>query len=286
MKGFSQFGLAQLATTLGLQMPEKTSLDHYKTSMDKALLEEPELFVRYGIQDAEILFPIFENMIQYTNSILTNSFKMPYNLLFNRYTMCYSTGRLVSEIFERYIYFYFCGKPSTSKDYFSKELKVKAAFAKLSILRMGSKKYDEQVENWNELFSHTNWSDLKTYIKTNKLEKTPLLQSPFYAFKPFSYASITWFLTQDTKSFSNYNALVSDGRCNNEKPEECRFQNVLDIDMSSCYGSALKAFEYPIGIPTKKTTKRTFLLLFFTKVKNRSKERCPSGLRCRSGTSM
>lgn len=58
-------------------------------------------------------------------------------------------------------------------------------------------------------------------------------------------------LTQNTGLFG---AVVMGGRCVNEAPHDNpyqnRLENVVDIDLSSCYGSALRDFDYPFGIPT------------------------------------
>jgi len=51
-----------------------------------------------------------------------------------------------------------------------------------------------------------------------------------------------------------FNAVVMGGRCVNEEPYEnpklMRVYNVIDVDLSGCYGSALKLFDMPFGIPT------------------------------------
>jgi hypothetical protein len=46
--------------------------------------------------------------------------------------------------------------------------------------------------------------------------------------------------------------MVQGGRCVNEQPETYLLKDteVLDIDISSCYGSAMAGFDYPIGSPT------------------------------------
>jgi hypothetical protein len=51
-----------------------------------------------------------------------------------------------------------------------------------------------------------------------------------------------------------YGAVVLGGRCVNEDWRPCvceqRINNVVDIDLSSCYGSALESFDYLFGVPT------------------------------------
>jgi hypothetical protein len=51
-----------------------------------------------------------------------------------------------------------------------------------------------------------------------------------------------------------YGSVVLGGRCVNEEWRPCvyeqRINNVVDIDLSSCYGSALEGFDYLFGVPT------------------------------------
>ena len=54
----------------------------------------------------------------------------------------------------------------------------------------------------------------------------------------------------DAKTTALLNCLVSGGRANNEMPWEYKIDHLIDIDLVSCYGTALWSFEYPIGLPT------------------------------------
>lgn len=46
------------------------------------------------------------------------------------------------------------------------------------------------------------------------------------------------------------NCLVSGGRAHNELPSDYKINHVLDVDLRSCYGTALRSFQYPVGLPT------------------------------------
>lgn len=96
--------------------------------MDLALVEQTETFIRYALDDALVLYPIFQKMIAYTNSIMKNSLGMPSYFQYSEETMKYSNGSLVASTFEKFLYFYCCGKPKTYKAYSEKMLKVKCAF--------------------------------------------------------------------------------------------------------------------------------------------------------------
>jgi hypothetical protein len=95
------------------------------------------------MEDALILYPIFQKMLNLTNSILTNSLKMPKMFEFRDWNMKYSNGYLVASSFDKFIRFYSCGKPKYRYQYDQKRLKMQAAFAKLSLLPIYSKKYGE-----------------------------------------------------------------------------------------------------------------------------------------------
>lgn len=65
-------------------------------------------------------------------------------------------------------------------------------------------------------------------------------------------------LGSNVEATSVFAALVQGGRCNNSCPFESRVKRVLDVDMSSCYGSTLRKLIYPIGLPTIYSRSLTF----------------------------
>lgn len=46
-----------------------------------------------------------------------------------------------------------------------------------------------------------------------------------------------------------FNAIIAGGRNINEQPDQFKMDHVLDADLASCYGTALKDTKYPIGLP-------------------------------------
>lgn len=70
-----------------------------------------------------------------------------------------------------------------------------------------------------------------------------------YSFSGLSLASIEFLKQNSDLSFKGTLAYVTGGRCINERYEETRAENVVDIDIKSCYGSTLSQLDYPIGKP-------------------------------------
>jgi DNA polymerase family B len=72
-----------------------------------------------------------------------------------------------------------------------------------------------------------------------------------------------------SRSTGILNTLVTGGRCNNEQPFQFEKDYVFDFDLSSCYGTALTQFSFPIGLPTiyARTVKETRIkLIDFLKI--------------------
>jgi hypothetical protein len=102
------------------------------------------------------------------------------------------------------------------------------------------------------------WSELRT-IKNDLVSNgdlgraNNLLRSSDYL-HGMAQGSIKAWGSHAHESLGLFNAVVMGGRCLNEEPYEdvyrMKIHNVLDIDLSSCYGSALRSFDYPFGIPT------------------------------------
>jgi len=73
--------------------------------------------------------------------------------------------------------------------------------------------------------------------------------APVDSIAGISGASIRAF-GERTNTSACFNGVVQGGRCVNERPEVITWRAVFDIDLNSCYGSALKEFTYCVGLPT------------------------------------
>jgi hypothetical protein len=65
-------------------------------------------------------------------------------------------------------------------------------------------------------------------------------------------ASVKSFFYKNSRHTGILNSIVQGGRTYNERPEEFLIQNVADLDITSCYSTALTDFSIPIGLPTIK----------------------------------
>lgn len=246
--GFTNSSLKDLASSFGVEMSNKTILDDYKENMLIPFQNHPEEFFKYGMDDTLKLMEIFDKIISQINRLLVETLKIPYFLRFSKDKFACSTGRLVSEIFEKYLIFWALGSPSSRDVYYSKKLELDIAFAKLSVLKTSSPNYSENIHLWNKLFESNQLPEILKVVNECNLTKHPVILGYAYGMRPYSYGGINWFLLQDGICFTKFNAIVSGGRCNNEIPYKYKYTNCADVDMSSCYGSALKAFSYPVGI--------------------------------------
>lgn len=85
-----------------------------------------------------------------------------------------------------------------------------------------------------------NYPDWLTDYKDNRIKK--------WRSTPFSSARIT--TLGKLPGNGCFSSLVIGARCVNEDPTRMIFDNLADIDLSSCYGSALEKFDFPVGICT------------------------------------
>lgn len=89
----------------------------------------------------------------------------------------------------------------------------------------------------------------KETVKSKLNKEEPLDCVPDTGYHPISSASICGIVVNNLGTSGVLNAIVYGGRCVNECAYRDIIKNVFDIDLSSCYGSALVEFIYPIGFP-------------------------------------
>lgn len=238
-------GLKALAESLNIKMLNKNDLDDYKGNMLQALKNKPVTFIRYGFGDIYVLIQIFWKKIKTHNKLLKHVFGLKHKYVFNQFDFPLTNGSLINKSFIKLLMNY------AESEGVSGEFLL--TIHKLGILNTSHSDYKKNVKKFNKIFSSK--QNIKNAIKEcaeseNKNIKNLFFNYDCFEFTVFNSASIPMFLTSDSKTNSALNAIVTGGRTINERPEIYHLDYAADIDLQSCYVSALQGFTFPIGLPT------------------------------------
>lgn len=246
LAGWSAGGLESLAVSVGILSKDKSLLDKYKTCMEDGLLKHPHDFLRYGINDVELLEKIVWGQLKLINWLCKDIIHI--KTMFTKRTIPFTQGRLVSDIFTNYLNSLLDDTTRFPKE--NAPFLLQAAFAKIGVLNSDAGKAKENLAFHHEVFDG---NDLGVFTSSETLEKLKQLRDRargMYSYQGYSQSSTPFYLEFFTNNTGIFNSLVSGGRCVNERSFETRREFCADIDLSSCYGSALTDFTYPIGLPT------------------------------------
>jgi hypothetical protein len=248
-------------------------MDDYKTRMAQGLADDPQAFVEYAMADTDDLLKINTAFVDLIRGVQHETIGLPEEDCFTEDDIPSTTGSIVAITLERWIYNQIgdCSSDCSidcsiddsviSRDgrRFLKE-KLNFAMRKLGILNPGARNYKgnlkslinvlKRIPNEKTLTDALDELDTVEDIKTASEEVQQLHQflRADFEFTALNQSSIGYLGIQlDT---SCYGAIVQGGRCNNERPSEYRVEIGADVDLSSCYGTALKSFVYPVGLPS------------------------------------
>jgi hypothetical protein len=234
-------GLVKLAATVGVSMPDKGSLDEYKSCMWKAMVEKPEDFIRYAVGDAVALLAVLQSFLGMFTIIQRECLEMEEADCWTAKDMPMTIGALVAKSFERWLY-------SRAGDY--KEA-MKFSVRKLGLLDPDAKTYRQSKIAYEKVVYRCDAyylpEDLKHRVFNPELKS---FSEAKYLFAGLDGCSVKWWASRPTTETSCFNALVHGGRCNNENPNEYAMGAGEDIDISGCYGESLRSLTYPVGLPT------------------------------------
>jgi hypothetical protein len=221
LKGWTQGGLLGFAEAVGVDPGDKGEMDDYKSRMRDGFIEHPEVAFKYSRNDVVILHHVQDKFEKQIKNIARETLKIPREL-WNK--LKGTTGSLTADIFQEWLHSKFW---SASQGWNGFD----TACMKLGRLDQASKDYETNLTRFNE--------------DPSQLDRDAF---EFLAYSQCSVGYLSRFASQgDSTAF---NCLVQGGRCNNERPGEYSLDDGADIDLSSCYGTALKEFVYPIGLPT------------------------------------
>lgn len=191
-------------------------------------------FLRYAKRDVTALLEIQERKVEITNSIAQNVLGL--NLEFTKESIPYTIGALVNTMFERWIHS-------------QEEIRLQLAIRKLGMINptLSSARKTKIQKLHEELFYSEN--PQKTFEDNHNRYKI-LFKDSSYGFLAFSNCSVCNFLMESYKTNAYLGVIIYGGRCHNERPNKYIATHVIDMDISSAYGSTLREFDYPVGNPT------------------------------------
>lgn len=259
LNGWTNQGLAGLAESVGYEMTDKGDLDDYKHRMSEAIYDVPETFLRYGRGDVTCLHPIYENFIELVRRVqgvvgISDEDK------FTASNIPGTVGSIGARNLANFI-------RSQAKDKFAYDL----AYLKPGILDRTNnrwksardasnkafgtltKQYTERTKASKRLGKKTvSGSVVREIIKADEYKPLfdEVIKSRYaYAYNLLNQCSVDYFARQHDSSV--FLSIVMGGRCVNEMPEAYKITGaVLDIDLNSCYGTALRSLTSPVGLPT------------------------------------
>jgi hypothetical protein len=228
--GLTNSALEQLLESVGIDITDSKLLakGRDKGKMEEWILDNPNTFLKYAIGDTIDLMKAIPLRVEQINTIINNA--LPHNLgNYTTDTIKFSSGSLVNDVFIRWFaheypeVYQVTLKQSQSND--NKAWKV------IKEMR------DKMVAQL----------DPSTLLEINKKLRNEK------AVNGLAAGSINGIGIGRTNT-GLFGTVVQGGRCINEEPHidpyQNRIDNVIDIDLSSCYGSALRKLNLPVGLPT------------------------------------
>jgi len=188
--------------------------------------EDPNDFLRYGVGDVIDLHKAMLLKIEQTNEILEKAFG--FKDLYTSETMKLTSGSLVADVFEQWLI-----------------RRYPDLFKAVSLLTTSNSSRDwgaiKRIKDAVEDGDALDLDSVNKKLKSLKSAVHGLAAGSIRAFYPGNYGTGT----------VSYGAIVQGGRCINEQPDNHLIRgSVLDIDLSSCYGSALRNYDFPFGLPS------------------------------------
>jgi hypothetical protein len=133
LRGWYTHGLKKFAATLGIPSEDKGLMDHYKTHMRDGLMQQPELYLRYAVNDSRTNVQIHKAFIGYFRD-MQRELGMAEEDLWDENDIPMTMGKLVAATFERWVH-----RLATNPDLF------RFAVRKLGVLDPDGKDYKRSL---------------------------------------------------------------------------------------------------------------------------------------------
>jgi hypothetical protein len=237
------FGHGSLYSKLllfGLANESKTLMDDYKATMHLGLEKYPKEFFQYAIDDVTALPLIKEKAQEVFSKIceevgaLKSQMSLTIGGTVNKLlTNCIKTN------FHPIVWTLLEGDGLKSK--YTIKPKVPLVDALISYA-------PKTLKNRLLIYRQSNSKDLWIHFQKDKEVKEWLYKITNREASLLGILSHRGIVTKMSTDNNILNlALVVGGRCNNEHPEEQYIENVIDVDISSCYSNIMSKLEIPIG---------------------------------------
>lgn len=233
--------LLKFAQSLGVHAPDKTVMDDYKTIMHRGLTERPEDFLRYAVGDVTMLLELHSAFVEHFRTLQQECLDMMGEDLWTADDIPMTGGALVAKTLERWLY-------RRGKD----RSVMQFAVRKLGLLDPDDVRYKFSKWAYCSVTSRCRTThDLRKALANNDLPKdlAQFLKARFLH-TALDGCSVKWWAGRPVTETAGFNALVHGGRCHNENPYSYSLGRGADIDIAGCYGEALRALSYPVGLPT------------------------------------
>ncbi len=227
--------LVKFAEALGIPMVNKSSMDKYKSCMWTGLMESPEEWLRYAIDDARVLLQVHREFISLFNTVQRECLGMG-ETVWTEDDIPMTVGSLVAKTFERWLY------SQAGPD----EVAMKFCVRKLGILDPDARAHKK--DQWAFISATKRYKTMESLSDVGE-DFNWFMDDARFMFTALDGSGIRWWRSRPSTESRVYNALVQGGRCLNENPFEYRAGPGLDVDIAGCYGSSLRGLIYPVGLP-------------------------------------
>jgi hypothetical protein len=264
IQGLNTKGLKAQAASVGVKLHAKDAMDKYKSKMSVGYRKKPLLATVYCITDTIATFDIMLSYIPLVNMII-DALDLPGSEHINVVNLPHTTGALVGYVYQAFLKYYPLITNVTDSPDSEMMLKWQAAIWRHPLKRDDISKTDDQNATAIMKAQHAckNLADYHSHRVTLVLygqsqEKTLLnivtndrLMRKFFKANVYEQAC-TKVIGSRTEMSSTFAAIVQGGRCNCSNPFEFFKRTILDVDLSSCYGTTLRKLTKAIGIPSIK----------------------------------
>ena len=228
--GVANSSLDKYLISVGVDNPYKV-LAKDKSKMDEFMVSNPSDFLRYACGDTMFLVEALDLKKAQISKIVFDSlgFDPGYTVPNAHFPM--SSGALVNDVFIKWLHhdhreLIDCLLPLTR---IPSQVKSRSFKNEVLLPRLGQSTKSKNRYLRDEPLNSGAFDDRETY------------------YHPIAINSIPSQIVEHAGTTGVLNALVFGGRCVNENPNQTRIECVIDPDLSSCYGSALRSFILPIG---------------------------------------